>query len=154
MTKKTLLSIFVLLTLLVLSSCVFAANNVGDELRDSWNRTEQTLNNVGGAVSNTVSDITNNNNNNNNNTNSNNSGNDAGTDNNRSTNGTAGVTTMMNTDGNDGYTATRTATTNTGNGISNLAMTWIILAITAAIIVALIWYYGTQNNETRIKDND
>lgn len=148
MTKKSLLSVLVFLTLLVISTCVLASNNLGGELKNSWDETKNIVKNIGNNVGNVVSNVTHMDG-----TNANNSGFNAGMDNNRSTNGTAGVTTTRDT--NADYNATRTAATNAGNGISNVAMTWIILAITAAIIVALIWYYGTQNNnETRVRDNN
>jgi len=46
---------------------------------------------------------------------------------------------------NQGYTATRTAADagNAVGGASN-AFLWVILAIVAVVIVALVWYYGTQ----------
>ena len=49
--------------------------------------------------------------------------------------------------GDDDYTATRTATT-TGDtnflGMSTAAWTWLIIGIAGIIIVALVWYYGSQ----------
>lgn len=158
MTKKSLLSIFVFVTLLVISSCVLATNNLSDELGSSWNQTKNTFGNIGNAVGGTISNMSDNMN-----LNSNNSGFSGLMNDTRSTNGTAGVTTTMNTGMNGNmntgsdYNATRTATTATTNtgGISSIAMTWIIIGITAAIIVALIWYYGTQNNyDTRVRNNN
>ena len=44
------------------------------------------------------------------------------------------------------YTATRTATTE-ATGTNNSAMwVWVVLAIAAIVIIALVWYYGSQNN--------
>ena len=52
------------------------------------------------------------------------------------------------------YTATRTATTNTGLfGMSDTMSTWLILGVVGAIIVGLIWYYGAQY-EHREYNND
>lgn len=55
----------------------------------------------------------------------------------------------MDTDG-YGYTATRTSaadvveTTRTNNTVA----IWTILALAGAIIIALVWYYGAQTNNT------
>lgn len=154
MIKKSLLSLYLFITLILVSSCVLATNNMGNELQSSWDKTKNTVTNVGNTVSSTIGTITN------------------GTSNafnqmmntNSTTNTTDGITTNMNTDmssmnsnANTDYNAIRTATSNNSNntGLSNLALTWIILGITTVIIVSLIWYYGTQNkNETRVKDNN
>ena len=50
----------------------------------------------------------------------------------------------------DAYTASRTSTTGSIIGTTNNdTMVWIILAITGAIIVALVWYYGSHVNARR-----
>ena len=55
---------------------------------------------------------------------------------------------MTGTDG-DGYTATRTSAADARTmATTNNATIWVVLAVTAAIIVALIWYYATQTNNT------
>lgn len=58
---------------------------------------------------------------------------------------------------NSGYTATRTATTDTGAttfmGMGATAWTWLILGIAGIIIVALVWYYGMQVNSTNNYDD-
>ena len=46
----------------------------------------------------------------------------------------------------DQYSATRTATGTLGT--SNMVWTWIILAIIAAAIIGLVWYYAMQKNNT------
>ena len=57
------------------------------------------------------------------------------------------------TDDNRGYTATRTsADTNTGIG-SNM-WTWVILALVAFAIIALIWAYIRQNNYSEDKSDN
>ena len=45
------------------------------------------------------------------------------------------------------YTATRTTADLTGTP-TNTATTWvwIILAVSAVVIIGLVWYYATQNN--------
>lgn len=141
MAKKSLLSICLLITLLVISSSVFAANDLGEELQGSWNQTQNTFGNMGNTVGNVTSSIGNG---------IQTMGNDI-MGNNRET---AGITTP---DTGTDYTATRTATTATADnngGLNNMAITWIILGITAAIISGVIWYYGTQHEETRVRDNN
>lgn len=55
---------------------------------------------------------------------------------------------MTGTDG-DGYTATRTSAADARTtAATNNATIWIVLAVAGAIIVALIWYYATQTNNT------
>ena len=67
-------------------------------------------------------------------------------------------TTAMGTT-NTGYTANRTATTrtttaNTGTflGMTSTAWTWLILAIAAVVIVALVWYYSNQISNSKKYD--
>ena len=56
------------------------------------------------------------------------------------------------------YTATRTVDDGASMGLANTATTtwvWIIMAIAAVVIVALIWYYAaTINNGTDRHDDD
>lgn len=61
-----------------------------------------------------------------------------------------------NNGGTNSYTATRTSTTNNNLfGLSSSAWTWIILAIAAIGIIALVMFYTRQNNTTNIyKDKD
>ena len=55
------------------------------------------------------------------------------------------------------YTATRTATT-TDNGllgnVSNTVWSWLIIAIVAIVIVALVLFYANQNKNTTTYHND
>ena len=57
---------------------------------------------------------------------------------------------------NDDYTTTRTATTDdtTLFGMNGTTWTWIIMAIAAIAIVALIWYYAAQNKTDNYNSND
>jgi len=54
-------------------------------------------------------------------------------------------TTTQDTTNTD-YTATRTATNDdTGLfGMSTTSSTWLILGIVGAVILGLVWYYGSQ----------
>lgn len=45
---------------------------------------------------------------------------------------------------NDGYTATRTATNNITGTANNSMVMWVILAVVGAIIIGLVWYYANQ----------
>ena len=75
-------------------------------------------------------------------------GNDTGnTNNNGQNNGTAN--TNDGTTNSDAYTATRTATNGDvgTNGVMDNAWTWIIVAIIAIVIIAVIWYYSTRSND-------
>lgn len=58
-----------------------------------------------------------------------------------------------------GYTANRTATTSSNEstflGMGSTAWTWLILAIAAVAIVALVWYYSSQiTNRRNYDDNE
>lgn len=72
---------------------------------------------------------------------------------------------MGRNNGDNGYDATRTATgieprggTTDGGGffanISGNVWTWVILAIAAIVIVALVMYYAKQGNVTTYNHND
>ncbi len=56
------------------------------------------------------------------------------------------------------YTATRTATTGTTNntflGMNETAWAWLIMAVVGIAIVALVWYYGKQNEMTANNHDD
>ena len=68
--------------------------------------------------------------------------------------------TAMGTTNNTTYAANRTATTRaatTGTflGMSSTMWTWLILAIAAVVIVALVWYYSNQiSNRRNYDDNE
>lgn len=67
---------------------------------------------------------------------------------------------MTTTNNNDGYNATRTATTgmatNNANkflGMGATAWGWLIMAIVGIITIALVWYYGKEH-ESNYNHND
>lgn len=154
MTKKTFVILTVLFATLFIGSSVFAssavengANDMGTEMKDSWNKLSGTVQNVGnnarGAIDNmgeTAQNMMNTDNNNDNNNGNNNDGAWFGD----------------NTDTN-GYTATRTAdTTTTGGtlfGMTSNTWTWFIIAVITVAIIALVWYYGTQKTDTKSTTN-
>ena len=71
---------------------------------------------------------------------------------NDATNTIEGTTGILD-NGNDDYTATRTATNNNILGMSDTTWTWLILGIVGLSIVGLVWYYGAQY-EHRNYEND
>jgi hypothetical protein len=131
MTKKLLILLSLFFCILFVSTVCFATvdiNTVGNTVRDGVKATENAIGNTAGGISNGVTQM----------------GNDASsiTDTNRTDGG------QTTTD----YTATRTATdggTDATGFMGSTAWTWVILAIVAIIIIALVWYYANQNTNTR-----
>lgn len=162
MTKKIFITFIVIATTLLFSSFVFATNAVqnatkdmGNEMRDSWdklgNTTQNMGNNVKGAMDNVGNTLTDNKDNNNTNNTDNVNSATAGTNNN--TNDDNG---WFNEDNNNtNYTATRTTgdTTTTGTGLFGMntgtMWTWIILALVGVAIVSLVWYFSSQSTTNR-----
>lgn len=170
MAKKSLISFCLFIALLLATPFVFAENNLGNEMQNSFDKAQNSVGNFGNAVGGAISDVTNNIS----------EGFSSIMNDDKSTNGTMGVTTNRNTTNNmnntnngyrtntsnsntgtgtntgttGNYTATRTATSTNvnGTGLSDTAIIWIVLGITAVVIVALVWYYGTQENN-RTKNN-
>lgn len=64
------------------------------------------------------------------------------------------VSDMANVDNNnyDTYTATRTSA-EINNGMSATMFTWIVISIATIAIIALVWYYGTQNEISGTRNN-
>ncbi len=133
MAKKMFISLAIVFLSLCCSVC-FAADdnsnvNLGDEITDSLNKAGNSVRNVADDVMNGENNNTRDNNNNNNRNNNDNA--------------------RTYTNGN-GYNAVRTSVDDmaTGNTTNMSATTWIwiILAVAAIIIVAMVWYYATQNN--------
>lgn len=130
MAKKTLIALFISLTLICMSSFVFATIDIQNGMQNLGNDVRTGIQATENVIENTAQDMTNN---------------DEGLFNDDNDN----MMTTDVTDDNDGYTTTRTGTDATGtNGIMNTTTmwTWVILAATAIIIVSLVWYYATQNN--------
>lgn len=160
MTKKVFILVISFLMIIFTSSIIFAEENMSTEWDDSIDKTKNTMQNVGngiesavdGAVDmgrNVVNGVTNNNMMKNDN--------NTGTNNNGNKNNNSTATGRTTNDSN--YTAMRTSTaTNTDSslfGLSNTAWTWIIMIITAAVIVSLIYYYGAQfENKTSMNNRD
>ena len=67
------------------------------------------------------------------------------------TSNTVGAITNNNGNNNDGYTATRTATTGMNDMRASTTMyTWVIIAVTAVGIGVLLWSYFRQNNRDNL----
>ncbi len=136
---KKVFSLLIVLFLLFFTSNVFAANN---EMGDSMNKAGNTVRNVVGGAENVVEDT-------------------AGAIGSgvRDLGNTVsdGVSRVTN-NGNDDYTATRTATaraTDNGTflGMSANTWTWLVLAIVTIAIVGLVWYYVAQNKSEYNSNN-
>lgn len=154
MTKK-IFAFILALTFIFVTSSVFAAN----ELRDSMDKTGNSMRNVVNGAGNVLQDaetaITDG---------AKNIGNAISTSADRLTGGMTGTDNM---DDNQGYDATRTTTTRTltagtGTGTDNGTImgmnentwTWLILAITTLAIVGLVWYYAMQHKTEYTNRND
>ena len=144
MSKKIFTTILLLVTFLLISATCFANDtDLGTELQDSANKTGESMQNAGNGMMNVANGI----------------GNGMqdmaegfgnGIRNTAEGIG-AGVEDMfdgddMNTTTGSNYNATRTsADTTGGTGMSNTAWIWLILGITGIVIVALTWYYVSQD---------
>ena len=131
MAKKLFISLAIIFISLCCSVCFAADNsnvNLGDQITDSLDKTGDSIRNVTSDVmdagANTMRSI----------------GNTVDGNNNDRTN-------LRNTSNDTNYNAVRTsvdeATTST---MSTTTWIWIILAVAAVIIVAMVWYYAVQDN--------
>lgn len=155
MTKKGFILVISFLMIIFTSSIIFAEENMSTEWDDSIDKTKNTMQNVGNGIESTVDGVVNMGRNVVNDVTNNNMMND---DNTSGANGNNGSATGRTTNDSN-YTAMRTSTTsNTDSslfGFSNTAWTWIIMIITAAVIVSLIYYYGAQfENKTSMNNRD
>lgn len=144
MKKKTLIATLTILAVLLFGVSSFATNNIGaDAVQGVRNVVGGAENVVSGAASGIAGEVRNV-------TNGNNSANK----------NTTGAMTTTNGSQTGNYNAARTATTRTTNatsrtflGMGATAWGWFIMATLGIITVALVWYYGKQNDVT-IHDND
>ena len=148
MSKKIIFTLLLISLLMLNICCTFAATGLGNTLKDAGNTAGNIVSGATGAVVDGTRDLTNGA------TNMMNDMTNANGDMENDATNTLGTTEGMfdNTEGN--YTATRTATDNTNLlGMSDTTWTWLILGIVGAIIVGLVWYYGSQY-EHRNYNND
>ena len=143
MTKKIILTFIITIFALFVTTYSFAtdeikedtmnaANGIRNTVGDIENTVENTVKDAGNAVREGTNDLEN-------------AGNDvtSGMNNNLSTS-----TSTNNQESNNGYSASRTST-GSETGINSTMLTWLILAIVAVAIIALIWFYATQNNHSK-----
>lgn len=129
MLKKSLIILFIIFFVLCISNISFAANTA-DNVK---NAVSSTTNTVVDGVSNLAEDVRN----------------GVG----HVENGIEDALTMDNETNTDtrattgDYTTARTADmTRTATGADNTTMwVWLIVAVAAIVIIALVWYYGSQN---------
>lgn len=153
MYKKILLGFSILITLILSSSLCFAndasqmVQDVANGVRNAVGGAENAVEDATKDISNGVKDVTN-----------------------SVENGAQGVTNGVENSAknatnkiegatqntmNSAYNATRTsvdANSATLMGMNATAWTWLIMAISAIAIVALVWYYGTQRNSSHYND--
>ena len=141
MKKKLYITLFTVLAILTFSfSYTFAANNIAvvDGIRNVVGGAENVMENAGNGIVSGVRNVT-----------------SAGQNTMENATGDMGNRTMggMTTDNND-YTATRTTTraattTNaTFLGMSSTMWTWLIMGIVGVAIIALVWMYAKQNENS------
>jgi sensor c-di-GMP phosphodiesterase-like protein len=133
MTKK-IISFLIAIFIIFATSSVFAANEIKDTMEKAGNGVQNVVDGAGNII------------------------NDAGTAINNGAksvgNAVSNGTNMLATDmtradnTNSNYSATRTSTDSTIMGMSANMWTWFVLAILALAIIALVWYYAMQNNNT------
>lgn len=160
MNKKIFISTLLIISLLLISSLSFAAENtllqdgvngirnfvggaenvIEDTARGAAGAIKNGANNVENSLNTAVDDITNNNDNMNDDNNNNNN------NNNDDNNYMVGITD--NNNNNENYTAARTATF---MGMDGNTWTWFIIGIVGIAIIALVWAYSMQ--ETRTEHN-
>lgn len=140
MIKKALISFILTILFVSLTMSSFAMNTMVDGARNIVGGTENMIENAGNNISNGVKNGLN-----------------------TVTHGTENVVTdvkdgmqntgnsmagmMTSSNNNDGYTAQRTATNGvTVAGMSTNTWSWLIIGITAAAIIILVWSYLKQKN--------
>ena len=139
MLKKSLIILSVFCFMVFTSSLVFATNivegaentlnDIGNGIRSMVDDATNSVEDVKDGATNMVNDMRND---------TDSMENDMRTDDNQT--GITGGTD------NDGYTASRTGA-NAEASNTNTAIVWVVLAIAGAIIIALVWYYGTQTSD-------
>ena len=134
MAKKMFISFAMIILCLCCSVCFASENdsnvNLGEEITDSLDKAGDSVRNVADDVMNGVDGHGSNRTN----------GNTSNTARNRSNYTDNNVLT-------NGYSAVRTSVDDVATGnMSTTTWIWIILAVAAIIIVAMVWYYATQNN--------
>ena len=139
MFKKISLCIAIIAAMVLFTSFSFATN-LGNEVKDSMEKTGETVGNMVEGATNAGKDVVNN------------VGNAVSGAMNNVKNGINSVTNNMegNTNNqntaNNNYTATRTATF--GTGTNGTIWMWVILGVVALLIIGLSWYYMSDNKSS------
>ena len=151
-TKKIILMLAAFLTAILCNTFVFAADE--NVIRDAGSSISNVAHDAGSTIKNGVEDATAGIKNGIENI-GNNVKNGAENIGNTMENGLDRATGSINNNNNN-YTATRTNTQyGAFMGMGPIAWTWFSLALAGIIIVALVWYYGTQNkNRSSHYNND
>ncbi len=142
MRKKSLIAVILFCLITLISSLVFATNmvkgtenmlrDVGNGIQGAVNTTEDSARNAKNGIVNVVNDMGH--------------GAENATDDVTDNMGIGGFTDNR---GEGTYTASRTSAYADNAVASNNSMVWMILAVAAIIIVALVWYYGAQADTNR-----
>ena len=149
MNKKIFFTL-ILAVFFLISICSYslANTNAGNKLMNAGKSVGNAIGDTAGAIKDGARDLTNGANNMMNNMTN------ANGDRESDATNTIGTTDGMFNTGNGDYTATRTTTgTNNLLGMSDNTWTWLIVGIVGAVIVGLVWYYGSQF-EHRNYNND
>ncbi len=142
MYKKSLILVSIIFCIICISTFSFAADGVKNAMNGATNTVVDGVNRLGSDVRNGVGNLEN--------------GiegaiDDMG-DNNDYNNNQDATVNLTNDDNNDvtattDYTATRTTADAVGDTVNTTTTwVWIILAVASVVIVGLVWYYATQNN--------
>ena len=140
--KHLIITSIVFSILLILLSCNIFASGVTDEMKKSVDKTQNSVKNAGNIIENATNGAANT---------AKNMVDDAG---NKIENGMeTGENMMQNVAGNmtydttGNYNTTQTSANETASMTSNVWL-WMILATIAIVIVALVWYYTSQTNNS------
>lgn len=161
MLKKSLIILSIFCLIILSSSAVLAGNiadnignatqntarGIGNGIQDLVDGAGNVMQNVGNGISNMMSntdnDVTNMDDNMDNTENTDMSD-DNSNGNDEMTNDNLGGTMEGSTP--DSYTAARTSDVQNTLNVDH-TIVWVVLAVAAAIIIALVWYYATQTND-------
>lgn len=142
MKKRFLFTLVATILFLSIAISSFAMGNIANDVRNFVGGTENTIENVGnnvaGGIKNGFNTVEHG---------AENVASDMKSGAQKAGNSVMGMTTNNN---NGGYTATRTSGNAAIAGMSTNTWTWIIVGITAAAIVTLVWSYIKQKNKNDI----
>lgn len=134
MTKKSLITFFIFCAMTFLCIPVFAENGAESTL----NNVKNGVQNMAGDAGRAMEDMKNG---------AENMARDVGNGARNVGEATKNTVHDMTNTSDRGYTAARTSANSTNAGLND-AMVWIVLGVTGAIIIALVWYYGRQTTHS------